>query len=66
MKKLNLVGVDVSANTFTLIHDHEGTRTEGNDLPNDPKGHKKLIRMATRKALALVSYRKRRATIAST
>ena len=49
MKKLNLVGVDVSAKTFTLIIDHEGERTEAMDLPNDLKGHKKLIRMATKK-----------------
>lgn len=49
MKKQNRVGVDVSAKTFTLIVDHEGTRTEAIDLPNDPKGHKKLIRMITKK-----------------
>jgi len=49
LKKLNLVGVDVSAKTFTLIIDHEGERTEAMDLPNDLKGHKKLIRMATKK-----------------
>ena len=46
--KLNHVGIDVSAKTFTVIIDHEGTRTEAFDLPNDAKGHKKLIQMATR------------------
>lgn len=49
MKKLNRVGVDVSAKTFTLIIEHEGTKTEALDLPNDPKGHKKLIRIITKK-----------------
>ena len=49
LKKLNHVGVDVSAKTFTVIIDREGNRTEAFDLPNDEKGHKKLIRMATRK-----------------
>jgi transposase len=47
--KLNHVGIDVSAKTFTVIIDHEGERTEAFDLPNDATGHKKLIRMATRK-----------------
>jgi transposase len=47
--KFNHVGIDVSAKTFTVIIDHEGTRTEAIDLPNDAKGHKKLIRMATKK-----------------
>jgi transposase len=47
--KLNHVGIDVSAKTFTAIIDHEGRRTEAFDLPNDAKGHKKLIRMATTK-----------------
>jgi len=47
--KLNHVGIDISANTFTAIIDHEGARTEAIDLPNDAKGHKKLIKMATKK-----------------
>ena len=47
--KLNHVGIDVSAKTFTVIIDHEGDRTEAFDLPNDATGHKKLIRMATQK-----------------
>jgi transposase len=47
--KLNHVGIDVSAKTFTVIMDHEGDRTEAFDLPNDAGGHKKLIQMATRK-----------------
>ena len=47
--KLNRVGVDVSAKTVTVIIDHDGTRSEAFDLPNDPKGHKKLIRMITKK-----------------
>jgi transposase len=45
--KLNHVGIDVSAKSFTVIIDHEGVRTEAFDLPNDAKGHQKLIRMAT-------------------
>ena len=47
--KLNRVGVDVSAKTVTVIIDHDGTRSEAFDLDNDPKGHKKLIRMITKK-----------------
>ena len=47
--KLNHVGIDVSAKTFTVIIDHEGTRSLAFDLPNDAKGHKKLIRMVTKK-----------------
>ena len=47
--KLNLVGVDVSAKTVTVIIDHDGTRSEAFDLDNDPKGHMKLIRMVTKK-----------------
>jgi len=47
--KHNHVGIDVSAKTFTTIIDHEGERTEAFDLPNDPKGFKKLIRMITKK-----------------
>ena len=47
--KHNHVGIDVSAKTFTTIIDHEGTRTAAFDLPNDPKGFKKLIRMRSRK-----------------
>ncbi|MCP4003808.1 MAG: IS110 family transposase [bacterium] len=50
--KLNHVGIDVSAKTFTAIIDHGGTRTEAFELPNDSKGHKKLIRMATRKGFS--------------
>ena len=49
MKKLNHVGIDVSAKTFTTIVDHEGTRTEAFDLSNDAKGHRSLIRMITKK-----------------
>lgn len=49
MEKLNYVGIDVSAKTFTTIIDHQGSRTEPLDLPNDSKGHKKLIRMITRR-----------------
>jgi transposase len=49
VKKVNLVGVDVSAKTFTVIIDDDGTRSEAFDLENDPKGHKKLIRRITRK-----------------
>lgn len=47
--KHNHVGIDVSAKTFTTMIDYEGERTEAFDLPNDPKGHKKLIRMVTKK-----------------
>ncbi len=47
--KLNHVGIDVSAKTFTVVVDHEGDRTEAFDLPNDQAGYKKLIRAATRK-----------------
>ena len=49
MDKQNWVGVDVSAKAFTFIMDCEGTRTEASDLPNDPKGHRKLIRRITKK-----------------
>jgi len=49
--KLNHVGIDVSAKTFTVVMDHEGDRTEAFDLPNDAVGHKKLIRMATQNGL---------------
>lgn len=49
MKKINLVGVDVSAKTFTVRIDHDGERSEAFDLENDPKGHKKLIRLITKK-----------------
>ena len=45
VEKQNWVGVDVSAKTFTFIIDQGGARTEPCDLPNDPKGHKKLIRL---------------------
>jgi transposase len=47
--KLNHVGVDVSAKNFTTIIDCEGERTSAFDLTNDAQGHKKLIRMITRK-----------------
>ena len=50
--KRNHVGIDVSAKTFTTIIDHEGARTEAFDLPNDPKGFKKLIRMITKKGFS--------------
>jgi transposase len=46
--KLNHVGIDVSAKTFTVVIDHGGTRTEAFDLSNDAKGHQELIRMATK------------------
>ena len=36
MKKVNLVGVDVSAKTFTVVVDHAGERSEAFDLENDP------------------------------
>ncbi len=49
MEKQNWVGVDVSAKTFTFIIDHEGVRSEACDLSNDPKGHKKLIRLITKR-----------------
>jgi transposase len=49
VEKQNWVGVDVSAKTFTFIIDHGGARTEACDLPNDPKGHKKLIRLITKR-----------------
>ncbi len=49
LEKLNHVGVDVSAKTFTTIIDQQGSRSEPFDLPNDAKGHKKLIRMITKK-----------------
>ena len=48
--KHNHVGIDVSAKTFTTMIDYEGERTEAFDLPNDPKGFKKLIRMITKKS----------------
>ncbi len=48
MKKLSYVGVDVSAKSFTTIIGQQGSRTEPLDLPNDAKGHKKLIRMITK------------------
>jgi transposase len=47
--KLSHVGIDVSAETFTVVMDHEGDRTDAFDLPNDASGHKKLVRMATQK-----------------
>jgi transposase len=47
--KLSHVGIDVSAETFTVVMDHEGDRTDAFDLPNDASGHQKLIRMATQK-----------------
>jgi transposase len=47
--KHNHVGIDVSAKTFTTIIDCEGEPTGAFDLPNDPKGFKKLIRMVTKK-----------------
>jgi transposase len=50
--KLNNVGIDVSAKTFTVIIDHEGSRTEAFDLVNEAKGHKKLIRMITKKGFS--------------
>lgn len=49
VKKVNLVGVDVSAKTFTVVVDHDGMRSEAFDLENDPQGHRKLIRQITRK-----------------
>ena len=49
MKKLNHVGIDVSAKTFTSIVDCDGKRTEAFDLANDSKGHRALIRMITKK-----------------
>jgi len=49
LEKLNHVGIDVSAKTFTTIIDQQGIRTEPIDLPNDAAGHKKLIRMITKK-----------------
>ena len=52
LMKLKYVGIDVSAKTFTTIIDHEGERTEAIDLPNDPKGFKKLIRLATKKGFS--------------
>ena len=48
MEKLNYVGVDVSAKTITMIIDQQGKRTEPLDLPNDTRGHKKLIGMITK------------------
>ncbi|MEZ4332417.1 MAG: IS110 family transposase [Myxococcota bacterium] len=47
--KLNRVGVDMSAKTFTVVIEHDGTKCEAFDLPNDAKGHKKLIRIITKK-----------------
>ncbi len=47
--KLNHVGIDVSAKTFTVVMDHEGERTDAFELSNDAKGHQKLIRTATQK-----------------
>ena len=52
MEKQNWVGVDVSAKTFTFIIDQQGVRSEPCDLSNDPKGHKKLIRLVTRRGTA--------------
>ncbi len=49
--KLNHVGIDVSAKTFTVVMDHEGDRTKAFELPNDPAGHKELIRVATQNGL---------------
>lgn len=49
MEKQNWVGVDVSAKTFTFIIEQAGVRSEPCDLPNDPKGHKKLIRLITKR-----------------
>ena len=48
MEKLNYVGVDVSAKTVTMIIDQQGKRTDPLDLPNDARGHKKLIGMITK------------------
>ena len=50
--KLNHVGIDISAKTFTEIIDHEWNRTEAFDLANETKGHKKLIRMITKKGFS--------------
>lgn len=47
--KLNRVGVDVSAKSVTVVIEHGGTKGEAFDLANDAKGHKKLIRMITKK-----------------
>lgn len=49
MEKRNWVGIDVSAKTFTVIIDYDGSRSEPFDLPNDSKGHKKLNRLITKK-----------------
>jgi transposase len=49
LKKLNHVGIDVSAKTFTSIVDCDGERTEAFDLSNDAKGHRSLIKMITKK-----------------
>ncbi|MFT5041252.1 MAG: transposase [Hyphomicrobiaceae bacterium] len=49
MKKQNYVGIDVSAKTFTVIIDHNGDRGEAFDLTNDADGHKKLVRLITKK-----------------
>ena len=64
--KLNLVGVDVSAKTVTVIIDHDGTRSEAFDLDNDPKGHMKLIRMVTKKGFQARVVLEAQATTAST
>jgi transposase len=49
LKKLNHVGIDVSAKTFTSIVDCDGERTEAFDLSNDAKGHRSLIKRVTKK-----------------
>ena len=66
MEKQNWVGVDVSAKTFTYIIDHEAERTEACDLPNDPKGHKKLIRLITKRGFRARVVLRPRATTAWT
>jgi transposase len=49
LKKLNHVGIDVSAKTFTSVVDCNAERTKAFELSNDAKGHRSLIKMITQK-----------------
>ncbi len=48
MKKCHYVGVDVGAKELVVAIDRNGTREGGLVFANDPKGHQRLIRWATK------------------
>ena len=49
MKKINWVGVDVSAKELTVAIEALGRREAPIVLPNDADGHRKLIKLATKR-----------------